>query len=69
MDQLEPRRLHPLLLIGMLSVPIVFVWLFLRKGYSRQLRTAAFVYTFTPILLGITAVAIMVATGQRIPSN
>lgn len=38
----QPRRLS-----GMLTIPIVFVWLFLRRGYAPSLRIAAFGYTAT----------------------
>jgi hypothetical protein len=39
------RHLSGPLLIGMLVAPVVFVWLFLRAGYSPSLRRAAFIYT------------------------
>jgi hypothetical protein len=39
------RHLSGLLLIGMLTVPVVFVWFFLRQGYSRSLRWTASTYT------------------------
>ena len=48
------RRLSGPLLIGMLVAPVVFVWLFLRAGYSPSLRRAAFIYTGV-----ITAVAVL----------
>ncbi|HEX8625324.1 MAG TPA: hypothetical protein VF782_09615 [Allosphingosinicella sp.] len=40
----EPRRLTAPLLIAILALPVVFVWLLLRPGYSRDLRTGAFLY-------------------------
>lgn len=40
-----PRRLSAWLLFGMLAAPALFVWFFLRKGYSRQIRLAAFSLT------------------------
>lgn len=39
---IAPRRLSAWLLCGMLAAPILFVWFFLRKGYSGQIRLAAF---------------------------
>ena len=41
----EERHLSGLLLLGMLCLPVVFVWLFLRRGYPASLRRAAFTYT------------------------
>jgi hypothetical protein len=35
----EPRGLTARLLLGILVLPIVFVWLLLRPGYSRGLHT------------------------------
>ena len=45
------RHLSGPLLVGMLSFPLIFVWFFLRAGYSPSLRRAAFFYTgvFTAI--------------------
>lgn len=42
----EPRRLSAWLLLGILSVGPVFVWLTLRRGYSRDVRIGAFLYSF-----------------------
>lgn len=42
----EPRCLSPSLLFAILLLPLVFVWLLLRRGYSRDLRTGAFLYAF-----------------------
>jgi len=50
-----PRRLSSPLLIGMLMVPTICVWFFLRRGYPSSLRRAAFSYAgilFTVGLLG-----------------
>jgi hypothetical protein len=43
-SEAEPRRLSAWLLLGILSVGPVFVWLTLRRGYSRDLRIGAFLY-------------------------
>jgi hypothetical protein len=47
------RTLSGPLLVGTLALPLLFVWFFLRRGYTNSLRTAAFVYC-----LAITAVSI-----------
>jgi hypothetical protein len=39
-----PRRLSAPLLLAILALPLVFVWLLLRPGYSRDLRIGAFLY-------------------------
>jgi hypothetical protein len=43
----EPRRLTAPVLLAILPVPVVFVWLLLRPGYSRDLRIGAFLYALT----------------------
>ena len=43
----EPRRLSAPLLFAILILPPVFVWLLLRRGYSRDVRTGAFLYAFS----------------------
>jgi hypothetical protein len=50
----EPRQLSGVLLIGTLAVPLVFVWFFLRRGYTPSLRKAAF--TWAIALTGLNAV-------------
>lgn len=42
----EPRELSALLLLGILALPLLFVWLLLRPGYSRDVRTGGFLYAF-----------------------
>lgn len=42
----EPRRLSAPLLLAILALPPLFVWLLLRPGYSRDVRTGAFLYAF-----------------------
>jgi hypothetical protein len=47
----EPRHLSGPLMLGIVALPIVFVWFLLRPGYSRSLRQAAFTYTVAlPVL-------------------
>lgn len=38
----EPRRLSAPLLVAILAMAPIFVWLLLRRGYSRDLRIGAF---------------------------
>jgi hypothetical protein len=40
----EPRPLSPMLLLGILVLPVIFFWLLLRPGYSSALRWGAFLY-------------------------
>jgi hypothetical protein len=40
----EYRRLSMPLLVGLLTVPALFVWFMLRRGYARSTRVAAFSY-------------------------
>jgi hypothetical protein len=40
----EPRRLSAPLLLAILALPLLFVWLLLRPGYSRELRIGALLY-------------------------
>jgi hypothetical protein len=48
----QPRRTLSLpLLAGMLTVPALFVWFFLRSGYAGSLRRAAFFYTGATLTL------------------
>ena len=56
MDEGEPisdvtRQLSSPLLLGMLTAPTLFVWLFLRRGYRSSLRLTAFSYA--GILFGV----------------
>lgn len=53
MTDADYRPLDYWLLIGMQLMPILFVWLFLRRVYRRSLRHAAFLYTATITLLPI----------------
>jgi hypothetical protein len=48
------RRLSLPLLAGMLVMPAVFVWFFLRRGYSGSLRRAAFFYTAAMMAVNLT---------------
>ncbi|MDP8994436.1 MAG: hypothetical protein M3N07_05550 [Pseudomonadota bacterium] len=38
--------------MAILALPFLFVWLLLRRGYSRDLRIGAFLYAFAlPVLV------------------
>ncbi len=50
-----PRRLHPVLLLGLLAVPVLAVWFLLRPGYSAGLRWAGFTWAAVSLLLGVLA--------------
>ena len=47
----ESRRLSGALLLGMLVCPILFCWFFLRRGYAKSTRAAAFTYTAATLSL------------------
>lgn len=49
----EPRRLSGWLLIGVLTLPIIFTWFTLRRGYSIDLRRGAFLHLGLAVLVGI----------------
>ena len=42
----EPRRLSAAVLFAVLALPLPFVFLLLRPGYSRDVRIGGFLYTF-----------------------
>ena len=42
----EPRAVNPALMLGLVALPIVFVWFLFLPGYSWSLRVAALSYTF-----------------------
>jgi len=50
---MEPRRLSGRLLLGILILPVVFVWFLLRPGYSNTLRIGAFAYMAVGIAVGL----------------
>lgn len=44
MDTTSTRRLGPLLLLGLLSLPALFCWILLLRGYESSLRRTVFGY-------------------------
>lgn len=62
MTQGEPRHVSAPLMVGLIALPILFVWLLLRPGYSRSLRQAAFTYAFAlPVLALLIEAAVYMA--------
>lgn len=59
----EPRHLSAPLLLAILAFPLPFVFLLLRRGYSRDLRTGAFLYAFLFPALNLTALLLTEIAG------
>jgi hypothetical protein len=57
----QPRRLSAPLLLAILALPLLFVWLLLRLGYSSDLRTGAFLYA---LLFPALQLAALLLTGR-----
>lgn len=59
MSASEPRPINAFFMLGLIAVPIVFVWFLLLPGYASSTRTAAFAYAFTlpalALLVGLCA--------------
>jgi hypothetical protein len=62
-DVAEGRPINPLLMLGLLMAPLLFVWLLFLPGYARSTRTAALVYTFFPAALVSIALALQWLAG------
>ena len=58
----EPRRLSAPLLLAILALPLLFVWLLLRPGYSRDLRIGAFLYAL--LFPAAQLAALWIASGE-----
>lgn len=54
----EPKPVNGWLMIGLVTLPSVFFWLLLRRGYSNSLRTVVFIYAYGLALL-YTAIALL----------
>ena len=52
----EPRRLSGWLILGVLTIPAIFVWFVLRRGYSSDVRLGAFLHLAFTVALGIAHV-------------
>lgn len=50
------RRLSGMLLLGLIVMPLIFVWFLLRKGYSTPLRLGAFAYAAMCLGFGVLQV-------------
>jgi hypothetical protein len=55
MTGVEPRFISAPLMLGLIALPIIFVWFLLRRGYSRSTRNAAFAYAFAFPALSLLA--------------
>jgi len=49
----DSRPLSAWLILAILSVPLIFVWLLLRRGYSAHVRRGAFLYTAMGLLFSL----------------
>ena len=58
-ENAEPRHISAPLMIGLVALPIVFVWFLFGRGYARSTRTAALVCTFTLPVLSLIISAIV----------
>jgi len=54
----QSRGVSGPLMLGIIVIPIVFVWFLLRRGYATQTRIAAFVYTAVNLGFGILSGAL-----------
>jgi hypothetical protein len=49
------RRLNPVVFLAIYCIPVVFAWLLLRKGYSRDVRLGGFAFAtlfgFLPVII------------------
>jgi hypothetical protein len=50
-EALVHRHLSGPLLLGLLTVPLIFSWFLLRRGYSSSLRKTVLIYTTTVTLI------------------
>ena len=58
----ESRRIGLPLMIGLIVLPLIFVWFLLRPGYANSTRVAAFAYALLGPLMTF-AIAIGEAAG------
>ena len=47
----EARPINPLLMLGLIALPLVFVWVLFLPGYARSTRVAVFIYALFPAVL------------------
>jgi len=47
----EPRVVRGPLMLGLIAMPIVFVWFLFLPGFTRSLRLAALAYAFSPVFV------------------
>jgi hypothetical protein len=58
----EPRAISGPLMLGLIALPVVFIWFLFRPGYARSTRIAAAAYAVTFPLLGIAALLLEAVT-------
>ena len=56
------RHINPLLMLGLIAVPLLFVWFLLLPGYPRSTRIAAFTYA---LVLPVLVIVVMLITPAR----
>lgn len=56
MEETKQRRIGGLLMLGLLTVPLLFGWLLLRPGYSNSTRIIVAVYALlAPALVAVSS--------------
>lgn len=55
-------------MLGLIALPLVFVWMLFLPGYSRSLRLAVFAYGLGPVIaaLALLAISVIVASAVRL---
>ncbi len=51
----DPRHIGGPLMLGLIALPIVFVWFLFGQGYARSTRNAALLYAFAFPVLAVLA--------------
>ncbi|WP_353205497.1 hypothetical protein [Sphingomonas sp.] len=67
----KPRAVNPAFMLGLVALPIVFVWFLFLPGYGRSLRVVALIYAFMPLIfagVGMT-VWLLIWAFMRIASS
>ena len=49
----EPRPLSVWLILAVLTAPLLFAWLTLRRGYSKDVRSGAFLNAGLAVMMGL----------------
>ena len=59
----EPRHIGGLFMLGLVSIPAVFVWLLFRPGYAWSLRKIVLFYAFGPTLIAFVLILTLAGLG------